>query len=102
MEQVGVLNGVQYYLGNHKFIHNRQCNAEIERHIQDIEAMGQSGVDIALETADVIIMDNNLMRITQFIELSKQVKSVLKQNIAFSISVKLSFFVLAIVGMTNL
>jgi Cd2+/Zn2+-exporting ATPase len=49
-------------------------------------AMGE-GTDVALETADVVLMKNDLSRLAQAIRLSKRMKMIVKQNITFSISV---------------
>ncbi|MBM7693651.1 Cd2+/Zn2+-exporting ATPase [Peribacillus deserti] len=49
-------------------------------------AMGD-GTDVALETADVVLMKNDLPRIAGAVKLSKKMNSIIKQNIIFSISV---------------
>lgn len=49
-------------------------------------AMG-AGTDIALETADIILMKNDLSRIAYAIRLSKKMQRIVKQNIFFSVSV---------------
>ncbi|MGB5945052.1 heavy metal translocating P-type ATPase [Paenisporosarcina sp.] len=49
-------------------------------------AMGQ-GTDVALETADVVLMKDDLSRITYAIQLSRKMNQVVKQNIYFSISI---------------
>lgn len=49
-------------------------------------AMGE-GTDVALETADVVLMKNDLPRITEAIQLSKRMNTIVKQNIIFSITV---------------
>lgn len=49
-------------------------------------AMGE-GTDVALETADVVLMKNNLSRIADAVKLSKRMNSIVKQNVIFSISV---------------
>lgn len=49
-------------------------------------AMGD-GTDVALETADVVLMKNRLDKISYAIELSKRMNRVVKQNIAFAIAV---------------
>ncbi|MEK5379186.1 heavy metal translocating P-type ATPase [Niallia sp. FSL W8-0635] len=49
-------------------------------------AMGE-GTDVALETADVVLMKNDLPRIAEAIQLSKRMNRIIKQNIIFSISV---------------
>ncbi len=49
-------------------------------------AMGE-GTDVALETADIILMKNDLSRIAYSIRLAKKMQRIVKQNIYFSISV---------------
>lgn len=49
-------------------------------------AMGE-GTDVALETADVILMKNDLTKISQAIQLSKKMNRIVKQNLVFSIGV---------------
>ncbi|WP_077296305.1 heavy metal translocating P-type ATPase [Virgibacillus pantothenticus] len=49
-------------------------------------AMGE-GTDVALETADVVLMKNNLSRITNAIHTSQKMNRVVKQNIFFSLAV---------------
>ncbi len=49
-------------------------------------AMGQ-GTDVALETADVVLMKNELTRISYAVKVSKKMQRIIKQNIFFSIAV---------------
>ena len=49
-------------------------------------AMGE-GTDVALETADIVLMQNDLTRITYAIKLSRKMQRIVKQNIFFSIAV---------------
>lgn len=49
-------------------------------------AMGE-GTDVALETADIVLMKNDLPKIAEAIHLSKKMNTIIKQNIIFSISV---------------
>lgn len=49
-------------------------------------AMGE-GTDVALETADVVLMKNDLPRIAEAINLSRKMNRIIKQNVIFSISV---------------
>lgn len=65
-------------------------------------AMGAAGTDTALETADVALMQDDLRRLPLFIRLSHRTASVLKQNIAFSLFVKVLVFVLALAGKATL
>ena len=58
-------------------------------------AMGAAGTATAMETADVAIMDDDPRKIADFIDLSKRMGVVLKQNIALALSIKLAFLLLA-------
>ncbi|UPO89459.1 cadmium-translocating P-type ATPase [Niallia sp. Man26] len=49
-------------------------------------AMG-GGTDVALETADIVLMKNDLPKIAEAIKLSKRMNAIINQNIIFSISV---------------
>ncbi len=49
-------------------------------------AMGE-GTDVALETADVVLMKNDLSKIAEAIKLSRRMNTIIKQNVIFSISV---------------
>ncbi|QED46804.1 heavy metal translocating P-type ATPase [Cytobacillus dafuensis] len=49
-------------------------------------AMGE-GTDVALETADIVLMKNDLPRIAEAINLSRKMNSIIKQNVIFSITV---------------
>jgi Zn2+/Cd2+-exporting ATPase len=49
-------------------------------------AMGE-GTDVALETADVVLMKNDLTRIAEAIQISKRMNRIIKQNVVFSIAV---------------
>lgn len=61
-----------------------------------------AGSDTALETADVALMQNDLRKLPEFIHISRQTSAVLKQNIAFALSVKFIFFALALTGHASL
>ncbi|VVE44479.1 heavy metal translocating P-type ATPase [Pandoraea communis] len=65
-------------------------------------AMGMTGTDSALETADVTLMDDDLRKLPAFLALSKRSATVLKQNIAVALAIKAVFFALAIAGLASL
>ena len=50
-------------------------------------AMGAAGSDVALETADVVLMSDDLLRLPWLIRLSRRAKRVVWQNIIFSLAV---------------
>ena len=61
-------------------------------------AMGAAGTDIAMEAADVVIMNDDLRRVPATIELSRRTHSVLWQNITLALGIKAVFMVLALFG----
>src|SRR3954471_844837 len=65
-------------------------------------AMGVAGTDAALETADVALMADELMKIPYALRLSRATVRNIRANIAFSIVLKGAFLVLAIAGMATL
>jgi Cd2+/Zn2+-exporting ATPase len=65
-------------------------------------SFGMSDIDIALETTDVILLDNDLRKIAYAIDLSHQTESVIRQNILFSFLIKVLFLLLATFGFIGL
>ncbi len=65
-------------------------------------AIGASATDITMETADVVIIGDDLTKILTYIDLSKKTNKKIKQNIWTSISVKVSFAILTIFGLMTL
>ena len=61
-------------------------------------AMGVIGSDVALETADIALMEDDLMRITYLVRLSQATMGRIKENIAASIIIKLMVAVFALPG----
>ncbi|MGM9426935.1 heavy metal translocating P-type ATPase [Hydrogenophaga sp. MI9] len=61
-------------------------------------AMGAAGTDIAMEAADVVVMNDDLRRIPELVRLSRATHAVLWQNIALALSIKAVFLVLAVFG----
>jgi Zn2+/Cd2+-exporting ATPase len=61
-------------------------------------AMGGVGTDIAMEAADVVIMNDDLNRIPETIRLSGRVHRVLRQNMALALGIKAVFLVLALMN----
>lgn len=65
-------------------------------------AMGAMGSDTAIETADVALMDDNLMKIPTFLELSRATRNVLVQNISLALGIKAVFLVLVLLGLGSM
>jgi Zn2+/Cd2+-exporting ATPase len=65
-------------------------------------AMGVAGTDAALETADVALMADELLKIPYAVRLSRATARNIRANIAFSIVIKGAFLVLAVTGYATL
>jgi Cd2+/Zn2+-exporting ATPase len=65
-------------------------------------AMGAAGTDVAMETADVVIMNDDLRRVAETVRLSRRTHQVLVQNIALALGIKLVFLVLALAGQATM
>ena len=65
-------------------------------------AMGAAGTDVALETADIALMADDLSHLPFAIKISRKTSAIIKQNIAFSIAIKAVFIVLALIGWATL
>jgi Cd2+/Zn2+-exporting ATPase len=61
-------------------------------------AMGAAGTDTAMEAADVVVMNDDLRRIAETVNLSRATHAVLWQNIALALGIKAVFLVLAVFG----
>ncbi|HHT9117673.1 MAG TPA: HAD-IC family P-type ATPase, partial [Candidatus Hypogeohydataceae bacterium YC38] len=65
-------------------------------------AMGTAGTDTALETADIALMADDLLKLPFALSLSRRTLKIIKQNIAFALLVKAAFLALVAPGWTTL
>ena len=65
-------------------------------------AMGAVGSDTALETADVVLMADNIAKVPFSISLGRKALRVIKQNITLALAIKAAFILLAVFGLTSL
>jgi Cd2+/Zn2+-exporting ATPase len=65
-------------------------------------AMGANGSDIAIETADVVLMKDDLSKVVYLIDLSNKTMNVVRQNVTASILIKGSFAIMALPGLIPL
>jgi len=65
-------------------------------------AMGAAGTDVAMETADVVIMNDDLRRVAETVRLSRRTHTVLVQNITLALGIKAVFFGLALTGQATM
>jgi Cd2+/Zn2+-exporting ATPase len=65
-------------------------------------AMGAAGTDVALETADVALMQDDLPKLAEAVRLSRAAEGIIKQNVVVSIAIKGLFVLLAPFGLVAL
>lgn len=65
-------------------------------------AMGSLGSDAAIEAADIVIMDDDIRKISKVIKLSRKTMMIVKENIVFALGVKAAVLVLGALGIANM
>lgn len=65
-------------------------------------AMGAMGSDAAIEAADVVLMDDDPMKIAKGIRISRKCLSIVYQNIVFALAVKFICLLLGVIGYANM
>ena len=65
-------------------------------------AMGAMGSDAAIEAADIVLMDDNPLKIAKAIKISRKCMSIVYQNIVFAIGVKAICLILGLFGIANM
>ncbi|MDD3222804.1 MAG: cadmium-translocating P-type ATPase [Clostridia bacterium] len=65
-------------------------------------AMGSMGSDAAIEAADVVLMDDNPLKISAIIRIARRTLKIVSQNIVFALAVKAIILVLGALGYANM
>lgn len=65
-------------------------------------SMGGVGAQSAIEASDVVLMTDEINKILTGIEISKKTNNIIKQNLIFSIGIKIIILVLSILGISNM
>ena len=65
-------------------------------------SMGSIGSSSAIEASDIVIMDDDISKINKAICISNKVKRIIKENLVFSIGVKILILVLSAIGIANM
>lgn len=65
-------------------------------------AMGLEGADVAIETADIVLLEDKLSKINLLVDLAKKTMGKIKFNVAFCLSVKVILMILGIAGYISL
>lgn len=65
-------------------------------------AMGSMGSDAAIEAADVVLMDDNILKISSIMRIAGKTLQIVHQNIVFALGVKVLVLILGALGMANM
>ncbi|USF25939.1 Cadmium, zinc and cobalt-transporting ATPase [Firmicutes bacterium ASF500] len=65
-------------------------------------AMGALGSDAAIEAADIVLMDDDLLKLTAAVRIARKTLSIVRQNVVFALGVKLLVLILSAVGLANM
>ena len=65
-------------------------------------AMGSLGSDAAIEAADIVIMDDDIRKISKIIKIARKTITIVKENIVFALAVKLLILVLGALGIASM
>ena len=65
-------------------------------------SMGSIGSSSAIEASDIVIMDDDISKINKAISISNKVKRIIKENLIFSIGVKILILILSVFGVANM
>ena len=65
-------------------------------------AMGSMGSDAAIEATDVVLMDDNILKISFIMRIARKTLQIVHQNIVFALGVKVLVLILGALGMANM
>lgn len=65
-------------------------------------AMGALGSDAAIEAADIVLMDDDLSKLSTAVRIARKTLSIVRQNVVFALGVKLLVLALSAVGLANM
>ena len=64
--------------------------------------MGAMGSDAAIEAADVVLMDDDPLKVSKAIRIARKCMRIVRENIVFALGVKLACLVLGALGIANM
>ena len=65
-------------------------------------AMGAMGSDAAIEAADVVLMDDDPLKVSKAIRIARKCMGIVRENIIFALGIKLACLVLGALGIANM
>ncbi|MBR4361032.1 MAG: cadmium-translocating P-type ATPase [Clostridia bacterium] len=102
VEQVEKLLGEKSERGTLLFVGDGINDAPVLARADVGVAMGALGSDAAIEAADVVLMDDDPRKLATAIRIAQRTRSIVRQNIVFSLAVKLAVMVLGVMHLAPL
>lgn len=99
-DKLDILEKVMENKGNVAFVGDGINDAPVLARADVGIAMGALGSDAAIESADVVLMNDSLKKIAEAIGISRHTVRIARQNVVFAIGVKIAVLVLAALGLT--
>jgi len=65
-------------------------------------AMGALGTDAAIETADVVLMTDSPLKLVEAVQIARQTRTIVWQNIVMALSIKVVFVILGTIGLASM
>lgn len=100
-DKLDVLNSIDVK-GYKLFVGDGINDAPVLANADIAVAMGDRGSDLAIEVADVIITNDNLLSLNKAFSISKYVRKIVTQNIVFALGIKLLFLTLGAFGIASM
>ncbi len=95
-------NEIKKYKGNVAFVGDGINDAPALRIAKIGISMGSIGSEAAIEASDVVIMNDNLDSLIALIKISKKTNKIIKQNLVFSIGIKVLILLLSTLGLASM
>jgi Zn2+/Cd2+-exporting ATPase len=101
-DKVAFLEGIMKEGGTTAFVGDGINDAPVLARADVGIAMGTSGADAAVETADVVLMSDSLMKVPEAIARGRRTRAIVVQNIVFALGVKGLFLGLGALGIATM